>query len=1306
MFFLILIGSGTLRNARAQTTVGPFTFTATTQSGVLQGKATISGAAAATGDIIGVFDSSGNTAGAATVIINAGSAFINVTIYGDDSTTLATDEGMNGGENFFLKLFDASSGQTLALGTGFSGWQNTNGSPMPGYNNPNTVFDFPAPITTPSAPVLSSPANSATVINTTQTLTWSTDSNVSTYAIEVATDINFTTVIFQSPAVSASTIDANGLSFGTQYFWRVRGTNSAGTSPWSDTRTFSVAILNPPDVPTLLAPGNTSANNPLAVALDWSDVNQVSSYDVQVSGSSTFSSFVLNATGVVASTKTVTGLSFLTTYFWRVRAVNGAGNSAWTAPVSFTTLAPDIPAVPVLTTPVTNATGIATSSTLMWDSVSGADNYDVQVSLVSDFSTTTAVFDAVTAQNVQVTGLANLTAYFWRVRAGNVGGKSSWSAAHSFTTVPPDAPAIPVLSAPAAAATGQELTLNLSWNSSSGATQYDVQVSTSSTFDNLFESKTLTGAVAYALSGLSNLTMYYWRVRAGNAGGNSAWSASRSFTTRAPDIPAAPVLVFPADQSGGAALALTLSWSAVSGATSYNLEVSNSTDFSSTIVSTANSGNTTFSLSGLAFVTSYFWRVSATNAGGTSPWSNVFRFQTGAPAQPGSPSLTTPLNAATGITTSPVLAWNILSNASNYMLQVSTSADFSAPLVSETALTSTSWQLSGLGNLTEYFWRVRGTNAGGDGVWSDTRSFTTIVALPGTPVLTAPQDNATDIRLPMAFSWNAGTDASSYDLQVSVTSDFSTTQLSDIGLTATSRSPSGLAFSTRYYWRVRSVNAAGTSDWSATMTFATVVAPPGVPVPGQPEDGSIDVSLTVSLMWSSSMGALSYFIEVATDDSFSDIVASGGPVSDPQFTVSGLKNDRTYFWRVRASNPGGLTAWSTTFRFATIIAVPDRPELLTPANNTQGSSETPVLTWLAAPRATTYEVQVATSDDFSVVINTAANLQQVFYSVPQLQTLTLYYWRVRAVNRAGIGPWSLVRTFTTRAPDPPEVPLSILPGDAEEHVSVLPDLTWAPAPRATEYDIDIAIESSFSTRIQEVRGTTATSVRAAELLFETRYFWRIRASNPGGISPWSAVHSFTTAALEAPIEAALDSPPDRALDLGPDVELNWEPQPGDETYDIQVSQFGAIVIDTTGVRGPSFRMNRLAGGVTFFWRVRARNVVGVGDWSSIFAFTTALSTAVGDESDLPGEFSLQQNYPNPFRNQTRVRYAVAKASDVTLTLFDMRGRLISTVLTGTHAPGTYETIIDASALGLASGSYVYRMIAGSRSVSKIVTVVK
>lgn len=124
-----------------------FEFSPTNSSGTFYGQATVNGVPANGNDWVAAFDMAGNCAGAAQIVLNDGLACINLPIFGDDMTTASIDEGITGGEEFTLHLWRAASGTVLNYPAmdailAFSGWTNTNGAPMPGFDDPTEVYNF------------------------------------------------------------------------------------------------------------------------------------------------------------------------------------------------------------------------------------------------------------------------------------------------------------------------------------------------------------------------------------------------------------------------------------------------------------------------------------------------------------------------------------------------------------------------------------------------------------------------------------------------------------------------------------------------------------------------------------------------------------------------------------------------------------------------------------------------------------------------------------------------------------------------------------------------------------------------------------------------------------------------------------------------------------------------------------------------------------------------------------------------------------------------------------------------------------
>jgi GH35 family endo-1,4-beta-xylanase len=93
---------------------------------------------------------------------------------------------------------------------------------------------------------------------------------------------------------------------------------------------------------------------------------------------------------------------------------------------------------------------------------------------------------------------------------------------------------------------------------------------------------------------------------------------------------------------------------------------------------------------------------------------------------------------------------------------------------------------------------------------------------------------------------------------------------------------------------------------------------------------------------------------------------------------------------------------------------------------------------------------------------------------------------------------------------------------------------------------------------------------------------------------------------------------------------------------------------------------------------------------------TAQVVGVSNEelgTDLPGQYQLYNNYPNPFNPTTQIKYDIPKSSDVKVSVFDITGRLIQTLVNGQKASGSHTVTFNASSIS--SGVYFYRIEAGS-----------
>jgi trimeric autotransporter adhesin len=187
--------------------------------------------------------------------------------------------------------------------------------------------------------------------------------------------------------------------------------------------------------------------------------------------------------------------------------------------------------------------------------------------------------------------------------------------------------------------------------------------------------------------------------------------------------------------------------------------------------------------------------------------------------------------------------------------------------------------------------------------------------------------------------------------------------------------------------------------WSFTpQVLSGGSGPPLIAAPTllSPLNGLAGASTQVTLQWSAVTGASGYWLQVASDSAFTNLVISRDGITTTQLTMSNLTSGMTYWWRVGSWNAAGQrSAFSAAWRFTGV----GKPTLLSPTDTAIISGPI-TLQWSAVPGATGYRVQVATDYPFAnITVNlTTAN---TFATLPPLPLGKQYWWRVRVEGAGG-----------------------------------------------------------------------------------------------------------------------------------------------------------------------------------------------------------------------------------------------------------------------------------------------------------------
>ncbi len=739
------------------------------------------------------------------------------------------------------------------------------------------------PTDPPAAPTnLTVTAVSSSVLR----LTWTDNSNNETrFDVYRSSDGGANFAIIQYLGANVTTYDDQNLAPDTVYHYIVYASNTNANTP---SNTASGRTLpNPPAAPNGLGATAVSASQ---INLSWTDAS-TNEAGFRLEQSSDGTSFgQIAELGANATSYQDSGLAGNTSYTYRVRAFNAGGNSGYSTTASALTY-------PVAPSGLAGQAPSGTRVELSWTDGNTTNPAEIEVERAEGGS---ATFTRIATAPARSGGYADTSAqenrtYQYRIRAVNATGPSAYTDPVTVTT-PLDPPMAPTTLTGAYSPTYRRV--NLTWTDRS-ANEAGFQVERSSDGGASWAFLVSVGAnvTHYGDTAWQPDATHSYRVRAFNRAGTSAYS-----NTIALSMPPAPPSGLAA--SAGDAGQIRLSWTDHSSTEDAFVIERKGTDGSWQMARVVAANSTQATDLDLASDTAYTYRVRARNGVDVSDPSNEASART-LPDPPTAPNGLTVRALAQGELQ---VSWtDHSSNEDGFRVEVWNGTQFE--VVGTVGANVTTYTHTGLAANTYYIHQVQAYNAGG---LSGSVQTVGVYTLPATPAnLQAQVVSATEV----ALSWtDTNPNPSGHEIERS-TDGVSFSHRAQVTGGVTTFHDTGLAAGTTYYYRVRAVNGAGPSPYSNVASAATPVPTP----PAAPSNltGTALSATQVRLTWrDNSANETEFRIERSTNGKrFTQIATVGANVT--QFTSTGLSKNTRYWFRVRAANAVGTSAYSNTVQIRT-----------------------------------------------------------------------------------------------------------------------------------------------------------------------------------------------------------------------------------------------------------------------------------------------------------------------------------------------------------------------------------------------------
>ncbi len=660
-----------------------------------------------------------------------------------------------------------------------------------------------------------------------------------------------------------------------------------------------------------------------------------------------------------------------------------------------------------------------------------------------------------------------------------------------------------------------------------------------------------------------------------------------------------------------------------------------------------------------------------------------------------------------------------------------------------------------------YHWKVTATDSYANSNTSETRYFTVGTAIPPEiPTLISPANTALINDNTPTFSWSSTAGpGGTYTLEYARDAAFTSGKVIESGITVATFTPSVVLGEGTWYWHVQAHNTGGSSGYQVTpFSFTIDTQAPGVPALLSPAQNSYTNDNTPDFSWSSTAGGGgAYTLQYSPDANFISNVTTVADLANAFYTPAAALADGVWHWRVKARDlANNESAYSIPWSLTIDIAPPPAPSNFV----IQPGHEKCKLSWTKPTSGGLAGVMIRRNpwatgaypeydDTYPSPLGYPAGpaageliyqgMAESFMDSSSLLIMprNIYYYSIFSYDTAGnystVGSAQQGRATNYWLGD--------RSGDGSVYFEDLPlfsNAFWT-SPGNGNYDpqFDIGPTDNHSPKGLPL---TDNIINFEDLvIFALNYgvvgpnqktvplFADQSVSGPLGLSLTNdaeatrageeftvRVHLQNNPGTVKAIHFVIPFDPSQVQLVGVDrndklkdtpASLFFDGRERDQQVDVSIALLGGgAAIGGSGELGQiTFRLLRSGPLSLSFGLIDIRD----GKNCPLEAADLTGHEVVPDL--IPTHYGLSQNYPNPFNLQTEILYQLPQSGEVTLKIYNIQGRLVRILLSGSLSAGYYRTIWDGCddfGNPVSTGIYLSHLMAGNFNATRKMVLLK